>query len=89
MVLLLEIADLLGAHGRLPGTLRVDHDDGTVTLTVRLVAPGQLDALALAHDAQYLADVGQLRDLAMRYDIDPRRLEAVLPPRKDDHGFAR
>ena len=84
-----EVAAVLQHYEHLVGSAAVSEDDGLLTFSLTLYAEGQegypqaLAALECWTHLQRLADLGQLRALAARYDIDPRKLEALLPKETD------
>ena len=83
MAVLLEVAAVLERYGTLLCSPIVEYDERLITLTVQIARPQppDLSLLEFYHELRYLQDVGQLRQLATRYDIDPAALEALL--RKD------
>ncbi len=84
-MLVAEVAEALAQHGRLRCAPTVATGDDGVVLTLAVPVEGQDDtvreALNLLHTLQWLQDLAQLRELAARYDIDPAKLEQLLPAR--------
>jgi hypothetical protein len=86
VALVCEVADVLARHGGLTCTPDIDTDQGDgFVLCLRVAAGAQatsrdaMGVLELLQDLQRALDVAQLRALAVRYGIDPARLEALLP----------
>ena len=88
--ILREVAEILAQHGDLRCVPSVDADERAGCLVLRVeisgrtlvsetIVNGRLDALELFHALRYLQDLASLRALAAKYDIDPARLEALLP----------
>jgi hypothetical protein len=84
--LLTEVAGILEQHAevRCEPTVDLEEDSGDLVLTVRVHAfdlpdEQRLGLLELLTDLQYLQDLCSMRAFARRYDIDPARLEALLP----------
>lgn len=86
LVLLAEVASTLAEYGRLLVIPSVEHKEttiaGSVTVTLHIsavdgLAIGQLSDLY--HAIQRIHDLGLIRALAATYDIDPEKLEALLP----------
>jgi hypothetical protein len=86
-VLVGELASVLSDHAGLLCVPAVERtDDGHVVLTI-CVRPseqetigGAVSTLELYHQLERIIDVGTLRAISARYDIDPQQLEALLPP---------
>ena len=75
-----EVATVMERYGALLCSPSVEYDERTITLTVQIARPQPPDLFLLEfyNELRYLQDVGQLRQLATRYDIDPAALEALL-----------
>jgi hypothetical protein len=85
-VLVGELATVLGEHAGLICIPTVETDeDGVIVLSVRVrpddqpLLAGAVDTVELYQHLLHVVDVGTLRVLAKRYDIDPEKLEALLP----------
>lgn len=86
-VLLGEVLIVLGPYAEMGCVPCALLNDRALTITLELTSAGPaqgLRLLELRHELQYVADVGQIRLFAMRYGIDPARLEALLPERSNE-----
>jgi len=86
IAVLAEVVAVLARHSNLRVTPVVEEDRGVVALTVRIKAEGEdgLQVLSLLHELQYVVDTAQVRAIAAQYDIEPAKLEALLPAMADD-----
>lgn len=91
IMLVKEVADVLGGHGDLLCRPSVEMDGNyRLMLTVAILPEQQEPSLAgglsvvaeLYHELRYALDVAQMRAFASRYGIDPAALEALLPKEK-------
>jgi hypothetical protein len=84
LALMAEIVSVLARHQGLRVAPAVETDDNeeglvTISLTLHPSTTGEmLAALALHDELRCLLDIVQVRELASRYDLDPRELEPLL-----------
>lgn len=84
-LLLKEVADRLSGAGDLHCSMQVALHGNTISVSIEVTPndpyeEGQgLKALELFYVLARLRDIGTLRSLATTYDIDPAKLEALLP----------
>ena len=90
--LLKEVVAVLSEYGDFfcaPSVELVEGRDGVMALTLAVYVPQPSDHLSmlawveLVEGLRRVADISQLRALACRYDIDPSKLEALLPALKE------
>lgn len=76
VVILAEVVEALAPAGDLRCVPTVALEDGTVRIV--LTIPDGLRARDLRDRVQYVADVGNIRGFALKYGIDPKKLEHLL-----------
>jgi hypothetical protein len=85
VALLAELAAVLARHPEQRCAPAIEHDRErdetrlTVTFHQQETVAGDLETVEMVQELQYLVDMAQLRALASKYDIDAKRLEALLP----------
>jgi hypothetical protein len=87
MILVEELCAALAQDGALRASILDVSTEDDVGVVLRISVPvdgqatldGAIAAVGLMRRLELLRDVGQVRELARRYDIDPAALEALLP----------
>lgn len=91
IAVLAEVVAVLARYSCMRVSPIVDREDGVVALRILVDAegPNGLEVLALHDDLKFVADVAQVRAFASTYQIDPAKLQALLPTMADDQLRSR